>query len=354
MAAKRMFSIDVIDTDKFLDMPVSTQALYFHFGMRADDDGFVSSPKKIVKIANCTNDDLRILISKGYVIPFDSGVVVITDWRVNNSIRSDRYKPTIYQEELKQLETSKNTYLRGSVGIPIDNQCVTREQPEWNQNGYQMDTQVRLDKDSIDKNSIYIKDMYPETEVSEPPTPKKKTKTTRFIPPTVEEVRRYCQENNYSVDAERFVDFYECKGWMVLSCCLARSLMVKYGLQMRFITAPDYIDVVGEKIKRTRGEADPSQIYRKCKVLVLDDLGAQVGNDWHKQEMFRLVNSRMEEGNITIFTSNFDANDLNVDARTKDRIIKSSIVLQMPEESIRRKKADMEQQRFLQDVLRKE
>lgn len=155
MAAKRMFSIDVIDTDKFLDMPVSTQALYFHFGMRADDDGFVSSPKKIVKIANCTNDDLRILISKGYVIPFDSGVVVITDWRVNNSIRSDRYKPTIYQEELKQLETSKNTYLRGSVGIPIDNQCVTREQPEWNQNGYQMDTQVRLDKDSIDKNSIY-------------------------------------------------------------------------------------------------------------------------------------------------------------------------------------------------------
>lgn len=143
-------------------------------------------------------------------------------------------------------------------------------------------------------------------------------------------------------------------GKTFLSCCLARSLMVKYGLQMRFITAPDYIDVVGEKIKRTRGEADPSQIYRKCKVLVLDDLGAQVGNDWQKQEMFRLVNSRMEEGNITIFTSNFDANDLNVDARTKDRIIKSSIVLQMPEESIRRKKADMEQQRFLQDVLRKE
>ena len=68
MANKRMFSIDVVDTDKFLDMPVSTQALYFHFGMRADDDGFVSSPKKIVKIANCTNDDLRVLISKGYII----------------------------------------------------------------------------------------------------------------------------------------------------------------------------------------------------------------------------------------------------------------------------------------------
>ena len=75
MAAKRMFSIDVVDTDKFLDMPVSTQALYFHFGMRADDDGFVASPRKIVKIANCTNDDLKVLISKGYVIPFQSGVI---------------------------------------------------------------------------------------------------------------------------------------------------------------------------------------------------------------------------------------------------------------------------------------
>lgn len=103
MAAKRMFSIDVVDTDKFLDMPVSTQALYFHFGMRADDDGFVASPRKIVKIANCTNDDLKVLISKGYVIPFQSGVIVITDWKTNNFIRSDRYKATKYQEEFEQL-----------------------------------------------------------------------------------------------------------------------------------------------------------------------------------------------------------------------------------------------------------
>lgn len=211
MAAKRMFSIDVIDTDKFLDMPVSTQALYFHFGMRADDDGFVSSPKKIVKIANCTNDDLRILISKGYVIPFDSGVVVITDWRANNLIKNDRYKPTRYQEEFKQLEMKDGSYVVNQNILPYGTEVET----SWNQNGNQMEPQVRLGKDRIDKDSIYKKDMYPETEVSEPPTPKKKTKTTRFIPPTVEEVRRYCQENNYSVDAERFVDFYECKGWMV-------------------------------------------------------------------------------------------------------------------------------------------
>lgn len=131
MANKRMFSIDVVDTDKFLDMPVSTQALYFHFGMRADDDGFVSSPKKIVKIANCTNDDLRVLISKGYIIPFESGVVVITDWRKNNTLKGDRYKPTVYQEELGILETQGNSYILKGSGISSG----TRLEPDWNQIG---------------------------------------------------------------------------------------------------------------------------------------------------------------------------------------------------------------------------
>ena len=211
MAAKRMFSIDVIDTDKFLDMPVSTQALYFHLGMRADDDGFVSSPKKIIKIANCTNDDMRILISKGYVISFESGVIVITDWKANNLIRGDRYKPTAYQEEKRLLEIHNDAYVIKSIGIPADNQSETEVVPDGNQR----EPQVRLGKDRIDKDSIYIKDMCSETTVSDPPTPKKKTKTARFVPPTVEEVRQYCSENNYSVDAERFVNFYECKGWMV-------------------------------------------------------------------------------------------------------------------------------------------
>ena len=152
MASKRMFSIDVIDTDKFLDMPVSTQALYFHFGMRADDDGFVSSPKKIAKIANCTNDDLRILISKGYVIPFDSGVIVITDWKANNLIKNDRYKPTRYQEEFKKLEVKDGSYIANQTVISGG----TQMEPDWNQDGTQVEPQVRLGKDSIDKNNKYI------------------------------------------------------------------------------------------------------------------------------------------------------------------------------------------------------
>jgi DNA replication protein DnaC len=140
-------------------------------------------------------------------------------------------------------------------------------------------------------------------------------------------------------------------GKTFLACCLAKSVMMKYNLSMRFVTAPDYIDAVGNSYKRERGEEDPSQIYRECGILVLDDIGAQADKDWHRQEIFRLVNKRMEDGNITIYTSNMSTDALNVDARTRDRIIKTSIELQMPEESIRKKEAAREQKTFLASVM---
>ena len=140
-------------------------------------------------------------------------------------------------------------------------------------------------------------------------------------------------------------------GKTFLACCIARSLMIKYDLQMRFITVPDYIDTVGEKIKRARGEEDRSKVYQECDVLVFDDIGAQSSGEWQQQEIFRLVNRRMENGKITIYTSNMSTDSLNVGPRTRDRIIKASIELQMPEESIRKKKAEREQQNFLQEVL---
>ena len=93
MALKRMFSLSVTDTDKFLDMSVSAQALYFHLGMHGDDDGFVSSPRKIARSVGCNDDDLRLLASKGYIIPFESGVIVIADWNINNTLKNDRYHP---------------------------------------------------------------------------------------------------------------------------------------------------------------------------------------------------------------------------------------------------------------------
>lgn len=140
-------------------------------------------------------------------------------------------------------------------------------------------------------------------------------------------------------------------GKTFLACCLAKSLMMKYDLQMRFITAVDYINTVGDSYKRDRGEADPSEVYRECRLLVLDDIGTQVDKDWQRQELFRLINKRMEDGNITIYTSNMSTDGLNVDARTRDRIVKTSVELQMPEESIRKKKAMGEQREFLAGII---
>ena len=144
MAERRMFAKTIIDSDAFLDMPHSSQLLYFHLSMRADDDGFINNPKKIQRMVGCGDDDLKILIAKNFIIPFESGVVVIKHWRIHNFIRTDRYKETVYQEEKAMLETKENKAytLCQTFGIP---------------NGYQMDTQVRLGKDSIDKDNINIK-----------------------------------------------------------------------------------------------------------------------------------------------------------------------------------------------------
>ena len=145
MARRRMFSLDVVDTDKFLDMPSSTQALYFHLGMHADDDGFVSSPKRIAKTVNCAEDDLKLLIAKGYLIPFESGVVVISDWKINNELKKDRYKPTIHLSEFEKIQTQKNKSY-SLITSMTDTKCF--------QNVSKMDTQDSIGKDSIGKDSI--------------------------------------------------------------------------------------------------------------------------------------------------------------------------------------------------------
>lgn len=104
LANKRMFSVDVTETDAFLEMPLTAQALYFHLGMRGDDDGFVSNPRSIVRVSGCSENDLTILAQSGYIITFRSGVIVISDWKVNNYLRGDRYKTTVFQNELSMLE----------------------------------------------------------------------------------------------------------------------------------------------------------------------------------------------------------------------------------------------------------
>ncbi|WP_075574320.1 MULTISPECIES: replisome organizer [Tissierellia] len=145
MADKRMFSLKIVDSDLFLDMPLSSQCLYFHLSMRADDDGFVDNPKKIIKIIGANEDDLKILITKGFVIVFERGIIVITHWKINNYIRNDRRKETMYITEKQSLtQTENGAYIKlENLGIPNDNQ-VSTICPHSIGKG-------RLDKVSIDK-----------------------------------------------------------------------------------------------------------------------------------------------------------------------------------------------------------
>jgi hypothetical protein len=191
-----MFAKTIIDSDAFLDMPMSTQALYFHLSMRADDDGFINNPKRIQRMIGASDDDLKLLIAKSFIITFESGVVVIKHWKIHNYIRNDRYKPTTYEDEKALLvEKDNKAYtLKSTLGIP---------------NGYQMDTQVRLGKDSIGKDSIG-KDSIGEIQEGDKPQKRK-----RFIPPTLEEVQAYCNERNNNVDPQHFIDYYTSNGWQV-------------------------------------------------------------------------------------------------------------------------------------------
>jgi hypothetical protein len=143
MAERRMFAKTIIDSDAFLDMPMSARLLYYDLGMRADDDGFVNSPKKIQRVIGASDDDMKLLIAKKFIIPFESGVVVVKHWKINNFIRSDRYSETKYKVEKSMLELDENMSYRLTSGIPGDVPLVGER-----------DTQVRLGKGSIGNKTI--------------------------------------------------------------------------------------------------------------------------------------------------------------------------------------------------------
>ena len=150
MANRRMFAKTIIDSDAFLDMPLSTQALYFHLSMRADDDGFINNPKKIMRMIGASQDELTNLFNKKFIIGFENGIVVIKHWKIHNYLRKDRYTATIYKEEKELLfEKENGSYtLNKLVGIPSGT-------PDAIPDDNQMDTQVRLGKVRLGKDSIY-------------------------------------------------------------------------------------------------------------------------------------------------------------------------------------------------------
>ena len=138
MAQRRMFSRKITDTDKFIEMPATTQNLYFHLNMNADDEGFVDRVSIIQRMIGASGDDLKLLIAKGFVIPFESGVVVIRHWRIHNYIQADRFQPTIHQNEKSQIEYDETK----TANIKRLEECI--------QNVYKVDTQVRLGKDRLE------------------------------------------------------------------------------------------------------------------------------------------------------------------------------------------------------------
>ena len=192
MAQRRMFSQKVTETDKFLDMGLTAQSLYFHLVMNADDDGFVGNPKSIKRMIGASEDDLKALVEKDYLIVFEDGVVVIKDWLVSNYVKKDRYTPTIYTDDMKLIGLDKNKRYqfvsdlepeRNQVGTEMSPECIqdgdkmepnciqsgsknknqissensqpqqgqgfNSMEPNWNQNGTEMDPQVRLGKDRV-------------------------------------------------------------------------------------------------------------------------------------------------------------------------------------------------------------
>lgn len=175
MAERRMFAKTIIDSDAFLDMPLTTQALYFHLSMRADDDGFVNNPKKIQRMVGASDDDAKLLIAKQFIIPFESGVVVIRHWKIHNYIRKDTYSETKCKAEKKCLELDENqAYIMGSgEALPSCNEPVTPPLRSCDEPAHEPLTQDRLGKGRLElgKNRVG-KDRERGDSPASPPTPK--------------------------------------------------------------------------------------------------------------------------------------------------------------------------------------
>jgi len=179
MAERRMFAKSIVLSDAFLDMPLTARCLYFTLGMLADDDGFVGNPKAIMRQCGASQDDMAVLLQKRYILGFDSGIIVIKHWRINNYLRNDRYQSTTYLEEKDTLELdAKNAYTEREKGVGIPIMGIPS-----------------IGKDSIGKDNI--------------------NNRCRFTPPSVDEVRAYCSERKNNIDPQTFIDFYESKGWLI-------------------------------------------------------------------------------------------------------------------------------------------
>ncbi|MDF2858960.1 MAG: hypothetical protein K0Q87_4811 [Neobacillus sp.] len=177
-----MFTKKITDSDAFIEMSSAAQALYFHLNQSADDDGFNNQIQMAMFRSHASVDDLKVLMMKNFIIRFESGVIVIKHWRMHNTLRKDRYNPTNFQDELALLNIKDN----GAYSLSLNDGCQAVANPV---------PQVSIGKVSIDKDN--------------------KKNSSRFAPPSVDEVSEYCKSRNNNIDAEQFVAFYTSKDWKV-------------------------------------------------------------------------------------------------------------------------------------------
>ena len=249
MAERRMMAKSIIETDMFLDMPTSCQCLYFHLLLRADDDGFISNPKSIVRTLSASADDLKLLIAKQYLISFESGVVVIKDWKIHNYIRNDRYKASnVPERELLNIRKDKAYTLKENDGVPMIDYGIPADN--------QMDTNgiptVSIGKDRLGKDRLGKDRLDIEGECEKPHSPKRKT----FTKPTIDEIQDYCIERNNNVNAEHFFDYYESNGWKV-----GKNSMKDWQAAVRTWEKNSYTNTT-KQTKKTNTEQTLDAIYK--------------------------------------------------------------------------------------------
>ena len=221
MAERRMFAKTIIDSDAFLDMPISARLLYYDLSMRADDDGFVNSPKKIMRMIGATQDDLSILALRKFIIPFDVGIVVIKHWKIHNYIRKDTYSETKYLEQKELLELDENNSYRLK-----NNDCdISVDDPS---------TQVRLGKDRIGKVSIDNIPASEETSSADTAKANRKHKYGEYQNVLLKDEELQTLKEKYENWEEliKYLDEYiEMKGYKAKShylCIIKLSVLIKH------------------------------------------------------------------------------------------------------------------------------
>lgn len=180
MAERRMMSKKIIHSDAFLDLPSTTQNLYFHLLLEADDEGFVNNPKRIQRTIGASDGDAQILVDKKFIILFDSGIIVIKHWRIHNYIQNDRFKATTYVEERAKLSIENNG------GYKMYPNCTPSI------------VEISIEDNSLEK-------------IKQGATAPKQQKN--FIPPTIEDIDIYVQENSLNVDTKKFFKYYTSSEW---------------------------------------------------------------------------------------------------------------------------------------------